>query len=182
MNVATIEEGGIRLRFAPGDLAEKYDDCAFFRDEFRHVAGGSHGVDGVCVSGGDCWLIEIKSLARKVGEDSSLKITDTIRRAAAQVRDTLAGLAAAARNARGEERAFAVRALQATALRVALHLDQADRTSALHPTPYDVADATTKLRQLVHPIDRNAVVVDCSGDGNPSNARVPWKAHLQSAL
>lgn len=178
---ATIREGEVCLRFGPHDRIARYDDWTFFRAEFRHTAGGSGGVDGVCITREHCWLIEIKARARLVGDDYGLKVTDAIVWAASQIRDTLAGLAAAARNARGEERAFAVLATAAKAWRVALHLEQGDRTSALHPMPYDLADATMKLRQLVHPIDRNAVVVDSTGDRNPSNARVPWEARRHDA-
>lgn len=174
MNSETIEEGHVRLHFAPGDRAAKYDDWAFFRHTFRQMAGGSHGVDAICVSGACCWLIEIKSLARQVGEDLNPKITDTIRRAAIQTRDTLAGLAAAAASAKDAESRFAKEALRVQHWRVALHLQQADRTSRMHPTPYDRADATQKLRQLVRPVDSRAVVVDTSGTENPSNSVVPW--------
>ena len=175
-SASTIDEGHVRLRFEPGDVATKYDDWGFFRDKFRHMAGGSHGVDGVCISGEHCWLVEIKSLARQVGEDSNLRITDTIRQAATQVRDTLAGLAAATASATGDELNFAKAALRLGRWRIALHLEQMDRTSKMHPTPYDLADTTQKLRQLVHPVDSQAVVVDSSGMGNPSNSVVPWKA------
>ena len=164
----------MRLRFEAGDLAAKYDTWVFYREEFRHVAGGSRGVDGVCVSGGECWLIEIKALARQVGEDSNLKLTDTIRRAATQVRDTLAGLAAARVAAKDVEGDVARAAFRARNWRVAMHLEQSDRTSRMHPTPYDPADATQKLRQLVRAVDTEAVVVDTSGAKNPSNAVVPW--------
>ena len=171
----------MRLRFEPGDQATKYDDWAFFREEFRHVAGGSHGVDCVCISGEACWLIEIKALARRVGEDSGLKIADTIRRAAEQVRDTLAGLAAARVLATGAEEQFARAVFDVPNWRVALHLEQTDVTSRLHRTPYDPTDVTQKLRQQVRAVDAQAVVVDSSRAANPSNAAVPWRASTDPA-
>lgn len=169
-----VQEGSVRLEFEEASHVTRYDEWSFFRERFKNVAGGSRGVDVVCVAHDTSWLVEVKQRTRYVGDVSMGRFEDAIADASEQARDTLAGLAVAARSADGEERRFATEALRTERWRVALHLEQADKTSRLHPQPYDVLDATNKLRQLVRAIDPRAVVVD-SSNTNPNNAHVPWK-------
>ncbi len=155
----------------------QYDKSSFF-NTFRNVAN-SRGVDFACVHRSECWFIEVRERARAVGEDYPERIRDSLRTAAEQVRDTLAGLAAASRNAAGEEGEFAASAFTTRRWRVAVHLEQRDKTSRLHRQPCDPADATTKLRQLVLAMDPQALVVDSSGAHNPANELVPWHSFCQ---
>jgi hypothetical protein len=169
-----VQEGSLVLSFEDGARVEKYDESGYFTDRFSHTAGGSKGVDAVCLARGTCWLIEIKEVRRSLWEDHDLKVKDAIRRAAVQVRDTLAGLTAARLSAEGEERRFAASAVSAAVCRVVVHLDQRDtRQSRLRPTAISLASVQSKLRKtdFVGAIDPRALAVD-TGDQRD----LPWRA------
>ncbi len=169
-----IQEGSVVLSFEDGARVEKYDESRYFTDRFSTAAGGSKGVDAVCIARGACWLIEIKEVRRSLWEDYDLKVEDAIRRAAVQIRDTLAGLTAARLCAEGDERRFAAGAVSAAAWRVVLHLEQRDtRQSRLRPTAISLASVQSKLRKadFVGAIDPRAFAVD-TGDQRD----LPWRA------
>ena len=171
-----VRENPVRLTFKDGCQVEKYDEWCFFRDAFRHTAGGSRGVDVLCLRDGTCWLIEVKQRARIVGENYGGKILDLIGDVARQVRDTLAGLAAARTRAEGTEREFARRALIAENWRVVLHLEQKDRTSRLRPEPYALSSVRSALRKpdSAGAVDPNAQVVNSA-----TPAVGPWTAAVR---
>ena len=103
-----IAEGMLEFEFPNGCQASKYDDWSFYRNQFQGVANGCKAVDIVCVERNVSWLIEIKDY-RQFPRTKAIDIVDEI---AVKVRDTLAGLAAASRNANDdEEREHAQRAL-----------------------------------------------------------------------
>ena len=171
-----IEEGSVLLSFENGAKAQKYDESRFYREAFSSTAGGSGGVDVVCLAREACWLVEIKEIRRNLAEDRGLhdlKIQDTLGRAAIQVRDTLSGLATARLRAVGEDREFAREAFSAGKWRVVVHFDQRDsRTSRLRPHgAVSLASLRSKLRKIgsVGAIDPRAVAMDST-----SPAEVPW--------
>ena len=82
-----IEEGDLKFTFPDHCEAHKYDEWAFYRNQFQSVAGGSKAVDIVCVSGDTAWLIEIKDYRRH----PRTKVIDIDDELARKVRDTLAG-------------------------------------------------------------------------------------------
>lgn len=86
------------------------------------------------------------------------------RRSGSKVRDTLAGLAAAATNAENaDEKEIARRALDPNRRwRVALHLELPDQHSELWSKKNDLADLRLKLRAALKSVDPNAGVVDTS--------------------
>ena len=147
--------------------AGKYDEWAFYRNQFQPVAGGSKAVDILCVADDAAWLIEVKDY-RQHRREKSNDLGDEI---AGKVRDTLSGLAAASANANcREERALARRALARRRWRVALHLEQ-PRGSRLRPRPIDPANVLAKLRsRKLKAVDAHPVVLD-SQDRRPD---VPW--------
>ena len=159
---------------------QKYDDGPFFRNAFRLTAGGSKGVDFVCVQGDVCWLIEVKKRIRRVEEeeDADLKNVDLIRVVSEKVRDSLAGLATATVRAEGDEREFARKVFSAGTWRVVLHMEQEDKTSALRRRPVPIPSMRSKLRQrtAVGVVDPKAEVVDM-GTWPEAAARLkaPWK-------
>ena len=116
-----IEEGDLRFSFPDHCEVGKYDDWAFYRNQFQSVAGRSKAVDILCVADDAAWLIEVKDYR----QHPRTKPSDLGDELARKVRDTLAGLAAASKNANcQEERALAKRALERRRWRVALHLEQ----------------------------------------------------------
>ena len=55
----TISEGDLTFQFPSGSHVGKYDDWAFYRNQFSKIPG-TKAVDFVCVHGTECWLIEVK--------------------------------------------------------------------------------------------------------------------------
>lgn len=55
-----IVEGSLAFRFPDNCQASKYEDWAFYRNQFQAIAKGSKAVDFVCVTDAACWLVEIK--------------------------------------------------------------------------------------------------------------------------
>lgn len=90
-----IREGGLTFCFSTSCHAAKYDDWAFYRNQFQSIANGCKAVDILCVEGNSSWLIEIKNY-RSYPRTKVITITEEI---AIKVRDTLGGLAAAAKYA-----------------------------------------------------------------------------------
>ena len=153
-----IEEGDLRFSFPDHCEAGKYDEWAFYRNQFQAVAGGSKVVDILCVADNDAWLIEVKDY-RQHPRTKSSDLGDEL---AGKVRDTLAGLAAASKNANcQEERALAKRALERRRWRVALHLEQPRVGSRLRPRFIDPASVLAKmLGRKLKAVDPHPMVLD----------------------
>ena len=163
-----IEEGDLRFSFPDDCEAGKYDDWAFYRNQFQSVAGGSKAVDIVCVADAAAWLIEVKDYR----QHKRMKQSDLDVELADKVRDTLAGLAAASANANcQEERALARRALAKRRWRVVLYLEQPQVRSRLRPRPVDVASVLAKVcSRKLKAVDPLLMVLD-RGAPHPD---IPW--------
>ena len=160
-----ITEGDLTFSFPPGCQASKYDDWSFYRNQFQSVAGGSKGVDILCVESDTSWLIEIKDY-RKHYRTNPSNIADEV---VNKVRDTLAGLAAAAKVAHeADQRELARKALKTSQWRVVLHLEQSATPSRLGPDPTDLRN---KLRtRKLKAVDAHPIVCDRKTTPN----YVPW--------
>ena len=133
--MTTLREGDVEFEFPAGCEASHYDNCAFFRNQFSRLAGGSKAVDFLCINNRYTWLIEVKDYRRH----PRTKPSELHEEVATKVRDTLAGLAAARANAsEPEEREMARQALRKD-WRVALHLEQPSQPSKLRPKVIDPA-------------------------------------------
>lgn len=162
-----IEVGDLTFSFPNGCNASKYDDWAFYRNQFHSVAGGSKAVDILCLAGGAACLIEVKDyrLHRRT------KLIDLGDEVASKVRDTLSGLAAASANANNnDERALARRLLAQRCWRVVFHLEQPRVSSRLRPRPFNTSDVVMKLRSQLKAIDAHPVVLD----RRDMRADIPW--------
>lgn len=168
--MTTITEGDLRFRFLDDCQASKYDDWAFYRNQFQSVAKGSKAVDIVCITADACWLVEVKDYRRH----PRTKAIDIGHELATKVRDTLAGLASAAKNANNPlERQIARKAMASSRRwRVALHLEQTATLNRLRPTPIDTSKLLQKLqgKELLKAVDAHPVISDRS---TPSR-RTPW--------
>ena len=166
--MTVIAEGMLEFDFPNGCEASKYDDWSFYRNQFQRVANGSKAVDIVCDERNVSWLIEIKDY-RQYPRTKAIDIADEI---AVKVRDTLAGLAAAARNANdSEEREHARRALASREWRVVLHLEQPAAPRRLWNNPVDSSALWMKLRsRKLKAIDAHPLI--CSR--NTPRHRTPW--------
>ena len=152
-----IREGDLKFSFPDHCEASKYDDWAFYRNQFKSVAGGSKAVDVLCLTEDATWLVEVKDYR----QHPRTKLTDLGDEIAIKVRDTLSGLAAASANANdNEERTLARRMLAKRRWRVALHLEQPRARSRLRPQPFDIANVELKLRGQLKPIDAHPLVLD----------------------
>ena len=146
----------------------KYDDWAFYRNQFQNCCKGNKAMDFLAFNPADrtLWMIEIKDYRQHPRtKDDTLSLWDEV---AIKARDTLSGLFAAKVEA---GHAFAMRSVTTMKLRVVLHLEQPTTRRKSFPRAYDPAYIQQKIKQLVKPIDAHPRVVEL---GNMSC--VPWTA------
>lgn len=153
-----IMEGALTFSFPAGCQASKYDDWSFYRNQFQPVANGSKAIDILCVEGDDSWLIEVKDY-RQHPRTKAIDIADEL---AIKVRDTLAGLASAARKANeSHERRDARESMRNRRWRVVLHLEQSTSSRRLWPKPINTAVLLSKLRtKKLKAVDAHPVICD----------------------
>ena len=170
----TIVEGALNFSFPADCQASKFDDWSFYRNQFQHVADGCKAVDIICFENDVSWLIEIKDY-RHHRRTKAIDIADEL---AIKVRDTLAGLATAAKAANdGNERRHARKSLAAKRRwRVVLHLEQPTIPSRLRPRPIDHSALLLKLKtRKLKAVDAHPIVCDRSRP----HSRIPWKVKLR---
>ena len=166
-----IDEGRLRFSFPDNTIASKYDDWAFYRQQFNRAFGGTKAVDFIHIDVNQTWLIEVKDYRHNPRE----KKTQIVDEFAFKVRDTLAGLASAKCNANDStEKKVARKAFAKNRIRVVLHLEQPSRPSRLYPTRYDIADLTNKLKQKIKAVDAHPRVVDIATMQNQNDMN--WTA------
>jgi hypothetical protein len=156
---SVIREGGLLFTFPSRSLSSKYDEWVFYRKQFNSAFGGTKAVDIVYASTDIAWLIEVKDFRqhpRTKPQDLGVEV-------AYKVRDTLAGLAAAACNANdSDEKKVAKTMLKRPKLRVVLHVEQPLKPSRLFPRAIDPADLLQSLKMLLKSVDAHPSVVDCN--------------------
>ena len=149
---------------------KQYDEWSFFKKQFQRIAPGTKAVDFLALFSDDegrvLWLVEVKDY-RRHRRTKSVGVADEV---AMKVRDSLAGLFAAATQANdAAERAFAATALATRQLRVVLHLEQPEKPSRQFPRDINLANVKMMLKQLVKAVDPHPVVSDMNRPGP-----VPW--------
>lgn len=159
---------GKQFSFPEGWQVLKYDDSSFHRNQFQSFAGGSKALDAVALAPDrTLWLIEVKDYSRSRRSKAGTVFSEV----AAKVRSTLAGLAVARVHANDRsERELAHRAMNASSLRVVLHLDQPAQASRLFKQVIDPKTARTQLRREVKAVDPHA---ECYGRGFELKL-MPW--------
>ena len=170
-----ITEGALTFTFPDDCQVSKYDDWSFYRNQFKGVAGGSKAVDILCVNGDTSWLIEIKDYRQHPRQ----KLIDIADEVAIKVRDTLAGLAAAAKAANeADQRKLARKALATSQWRVVLHLEGKSTTGKLRKKATNPANlllklGTKKLKAIdAHPIICNQHTI--------SSHPIPWSVRSEA--
>ncbi|MBF0177024.1 MAG: hypothetical protein HQL63_09280 [Magnetococcales bacterium] len=162
--MTAITEGRLTFTF-PGQWdAVKYDDWSFYRNQFNGCCGGTKAVDILAIGhngaqrqGRTLWVIEVKDYRIR----PRTKPSDLGDEVAAKVRDSLAGLVAAARNAHdSSEKSFARSALASASLRIVLHLEQPVRRSKLFPRLVDPSNVQMKLKRLLKSVDPRVRVLE----------------------
>ena len=154
--MTAFTEGALRFDFDPRCEVSKYDEWAFYRRHFSHVAGGCKAVDFLCIHDDTAWLIEVKDY-RATRRAKPSRICDEV---AAKVRDTLAGLAAAQNTASDGERRMARRAVRSR-WRVAVHVEQRARSVSVPRLP-DPANLRLDLKQALRSVDPHPLVVNAA--------------------
>lgn len=167
--MVTLTEGKLACTFPDGWQVTKYDDWAFYRNQFVGCCGGNKAVDFLAhdLENRILWLIELKDY-RQFHRTKGITLWDEV---AVKVRDTLAGLFAAKMELGHDDHAFARQTLAAQKLRVVLHLEQPASHSALFPRAFTLANIQQKMKQIIKPVDAHPKVVEL----NQMNA-VPWTA------
>lgn len=154
-----IREKDLLFQFPDSWDACKYDDWSYYRKRFQRTCD-SKAVDILALSplqGGTLWLIEVKDY-RRHRRQKPISIWDEM---AFKVRDTLAGVFAAGRNADHDgEKGFARKCATSKRLRIVLHLEQPNKTSRLFPRTFNPANIEVKLKTLLKAVDAHPKVVD----------------------
>ena len=167
--MTTIAEGALTFSFPNSCRASKYDDWSFYRNQFQPVANGCKAIDIICVEDNVSWLIEVKDY-RHHRRTKAIEIADEL---AIKVRDTLAGVALAAKVA--NDAAECQHARQSLAnkrrWRVVLHLEQPSTQSRLRPKAIDITALLLKLRtKKLKAIDAHPIICDRA----TLNNCIPW--------
>jgi len=162
-----LVEGRLRFSFPDTSEVTRYETWTFCRRQFQNrCREGNKAVDFICLHGQDVWFIEVKDY-RLFSRSKEEHLVDEV---AQKVRDTLAGVAAAVRNANNdEERRFAQRLFGQTCARVILHLEQPRQPSRLRPRLIDKANVLDQLRRRLKAVGRVYVV-----DQQNMPPRIPW--------
>lgn len=154
-----IQVDGLTFTFPASWRISKYDDWAFYRNQFSKMWNGIKAVDLLAIESQVTWLIEVKDYRTS----PRTKVLDLADEVAQKVFSTLAAMLPAKVNASvNEERNFAVEVVRATTLRVVLHLEQPQplKHSKLFPRAIDPSNVQLKLRTLIKPIDPHPKVVE----------------------
>lgn len=168
MNIELME-GRLKFVFDSMAIVSKYDDWAFYRNQFQNRCyRGNKAVDFVCRTADTMWLIEVKDY-RMHERTKCIDLADEI---AMKVRDTLAGLVAAQMQANDHnEHQSARKMLKAKSIHVVCHIEQPPKHSRLRPRAIEPDKLKQKLRTLIKAIDPHPVVMD----RNLFPASIPWQ-------
>lgn len=160
----THDVDGLTFSFPENWKIAKYDDWAFYRNQFSRMWNEIKAIDIIaCDLSSTVWLIEVKDYRRT----PRTKPTSLPHEVAGKVFDTLAAILPAKVNAANpEEKEMATQITSARRLRVVLHLEQPRQHSKLFPRAIDPADIQQKIRKLLHPIDAHPAVVEKNAMSN----------------
>lgn len=152
-----VQVDGLTFTFPPSWKACKYDEWAFYRNQFFKMWSGIKAVDLIAIEGQDIWFIEVKDYRRQ----RRTKTIDLAEEVATKVFCTLAAILPAKSNASDPlEKHFAEEVTDGRSLRVVLHLEQPLKTSKLFPRAIDPSKVQLKLRGIIKPIDPHPKVVE----------------------
>lgn len=151
-----VQVDGLTFIFPDSWKVSKYDEWAFYRNQFSKMWNGIKAVDLLAIENQVIWFIEVKDY-RTSRRTKALDLADEV---AQKVFSTLAAMLPAKVNSSvTDEHDFAGEVVKATKLRVVLHLEQPLKKSKLFPR-IDPANVQLKLRTLIKPIDPHPKVVE----------------------
>jgi hypothetical protein len=163
-----LPEGKLEHRFPPSWVASQYDRWPFYLEHFKGACGGNKAVDFLAQDPkATLWLVELKDY-RVHSRTKQIAVVDEV---ASKVRDSLAGVVAAAKwPSHHAHTKSAQLYLSAKRLRVVLHYEQSRTSSKLFPRVHDLSTLQQKLKQLVKVVDAHPLVVDLASAGS-----LPWE-------
>lgn len=138
----------------------KYDDWAFYRNQFSRMWNEIKAVDLIAFDlSSTLWMIEVKDYRK----NPRTKPTSLPYEVAKKVFDTLAAMLPAKVNASDlEEKEMAEKVACAQKIRIVLHLEQPHQDSKKFRRAIDPADVQQQIRKLLHPVDAHPIVVEKS--------------------
>jgi hypothetical protein len=156
MNQCDVD--GLSFSFPENWKIARYDDWAFYRNQFSRMWNEIKAVDMIALDLSlTFWLIEVKDY-RINRRTKPTSLPDEVAR---KVYDTLAAILPAKINAASaEEKQMATDISSAQKIRVVLHLEQPRQDSKLFRRAIDPADVQQKIRKLLHPVDAHPKVVE----------------------
>jgi hypothetical protein len=155
--MVTVTVDSLTFDFPDSWRVTKYDDWAFYRNQFSGMWDGIKAVDLLAIENQVTWLIEVKDY-RTSRRTKTIDLADEV---AKKVFSTLAAMLPAKINAsNSSESNFASKVLESPKLGVVLHLEQPVKHSKLFPRAIDPSKVQLKLRTLIKPIDPHPKVVE----------------------
>lgn len=147
-----LDIDGLIFTFPASWTATKFDEWAFYRNQFSRQSNGIKAVDAIAVGPGHCaFLVEVKDYRHPETEKPS-ELPAAI---AIKVLHTLAAMLPAKLHASGDEQRVAAAVLKAIVLRVVVHIELPPR----HIPVVDLADVKQKLQRLLRAVDAHPKVV-----------------------
>lgn len=166
----TFDVDGISFQFDDDWQVSKYDEWAFYKNQFSKIKSGIKSVDLIAISPSPdpvLWLIEAKDY-RTHSRTKHIPIQDEF---VQKVFDTLSALIPAKIRAdQAEEKEIAKLATRAKKICLVLHLEQPTTHSKLRPRAINPADIYQKLRQSLKAIDPHPRVAESTNMQN-----LPWQ-------
>jgi len=157
--MTNVQVDSLTFTFPSSWKACKYDEWAFYRNQFSQMWPGIKAVDVIVIDSQIIWLIEAKDY-RQQRRTKTIDLADEV---AKKVFCTLAAMLPAKVNAsNSSEKSFAGEVMDGQMLRVVLHLEQPAKTSKLFPRAIDPSNVQLKLRGLIKPIDPHPMVVEAA--------------------
>lgn len=152
-----IHVDGLTFTFPPSWKASKYDEWAFYRNQFSKMLPEIKAVDLIAIEGQAIWFIEVKDYR----QHRRTKTIDLAEEVTQKIFCTLAAILPAKSNALDPlEQSFAEEVTDGKRLHVVLHLEQPVKSSKLFPRAIDPSKVQLKLRGMVKPIDPHPKVVE----------------------
>jgi Holliday junction resolvase-like predicted endonuclease len=155
--MVSVEVDGLAFTFPDSCKVSKYDDWAFYRNQFSKMWAGIKAVDLLVIEGQIIWFIEVKDYR----QTERTKAVDLVEEVAQKVFCTLAAMLPAKVHASNlDECQFAKEVVKGQQLRVVLHLEQPLKSSKLFPRAFNPSNIQLKLRAKIKPIDPHPIVVE----------------------
>lgn len=156
----TINVQRLQFIFDASWRVTKYDDWAFYKNQFMKMQNGIKAMDLIAIDGSTTWLIEVKDYRLAETPPST---SDLVEKVVKKAFNTLAAMLPAQVHASDpNERQFAQQVNKATQLRVVLHIELPQIDSTLFHSAIVRANVQQKLRQKIKPIDPHPQVVASS--------------------